>query len=1131
MLAAAGLLAAVNSHAGLQIPYVPNANTLHLWHLDDPAGQLYATDAVTTASITLTNLGWPSPGTGPYTNTAFGNPSYPGLGTSVGGPGSATPAKAHLLYGGAFSNVSQFRNPVTGAFTFEALIYCTVNPLGTIDAEIVAGDNGGAITARGWQWRLSNGVMEWDLLAGGTDNDYKMALPASGPDAALVNTWYHAAVTFTGYSPTNGDTPNILSMYWTLLDANRVNADVLTNVSFSGMRELDGATDTGGVLGTGTATPSLGVGGSARNITSNPANNEGVPGYIDEVRISQTCLRSNQMAFVTGGALNPPSLTVQPPATTLVGYGHPLTVAAIATGTLPLAYQWQQSGTNVPGQTNLTLSIASPTFAAAGPYQLIVTNPYGHVTSSICTVTVGASPAELFSTGLDTNGVLSAGDIVDSHWFLNISSDASFTGPALEIFENSCPIEFACASGSFSPVDGKSMWVGPGGNQGGATLSSPAGSYTYRTEFLLDSAVPSTIALNGVAWLSGSVTNVLLNGHPTGINFAPGGTLYTANFVVTNQYFVPGLNTLDFQVSMGSGVAAFRAELSGVGQALPGGLPVITTEPVGATVRDSSVQAGSSASFSVVALGSPPLSYQWWADGSPVSGATARTLQFPNPTAGGQGTNFTVVVVNPYGAVTSQVATLMIVATNQPPVAATLNYVGFFSQNLSVPLSTLVQASTDPDGDAVSYLGSDVISTNAVQYGSNNVLQVGAALVYMPVVGYVGDDQFSYTIGDPLGATAVGYVNILELPSPAPAAQTVPPGATATLAIGLSAPPAGYTFQWQFNGGNLPGATGGSLTITNATPANSGSYGLVVTDPHGVGWPSPTATLTVEAYAPQTVVVSGITDSSEQPGYGATNAVDGNFSTFWVSGAANPSPGDGPTPAHPEWLMVTFPQTVAIAEFLVYPRSGYGPGNVQMLFNGTVAYTGTMANSAAPLDVVLSPPVYATNAQLLITSSYDPSYPTTPRDTQVEELIFLQRAAPGTFGDWELSYFTNSAQINNPAISGITADPDGDGVPNLLEFAVGGNPLVPDATNATVRASSLPAGQVAVQFQERNQLGDVTRSFQSSTDLVHWTSATPVSVTPVQNLGLVSINQAVFPVQTINTYFRLVYTATDPTRQ
>ncbi|HEY5912133.1 MAG TPA: hypothetical protein VJA21_16135 [Verrucomicrobiae bacterium] len=27
---------------GLQIPYTPNASTLHLWHLDDPDG-LYAT--------------------------------------------------------------------------------------------------------------------------------------------------------------------------------------------------------------------------------------------------------------------------------------------------------------------------------------------------------------------------------------------------------------------------------------------------------------------------------------------------------------------------------------------------------------------------------------------------------------------------------------------------------------------------------------------------------------------------------------------------------------------------------------------------------------------------------------------------------------------------------------------------------------------------------------------------------------------------------------------------------------------------------------------------------------------------------------------------------------------------------
>jgi hypothetical protein len=393
---------------------------------------------------------------------------------------------------------------------------------------------------------------------------------------------------------------------------------------------------------------------------------------------------------------------------------------------------------------------------------------------------------------------------------------------------------------------------------------------------------------------------------------------------------------------------------------------------------------------------------------------------------------------------------------------------------------------------------------------------VGAALVYSPVAGYIGDDQFSYTIQDAMGAMVVGYVNLLTLLSPV--SQSVPPGLAASFGIGLTNPPPGYSFQWQVNGTPVAGATLGELTITNAQVANAGSYTLVVTDPHGVAWPSPTATLIVQAYAPYQLTIASITDSSEQSAYPAANAVDGDTTTFWVSSGT--AAGQGPSPTNPEWLLVTFSQQVALAEFLVYPRANYGPSNMQMIVNGTVVYTGTMANSATPLDVKLSPPVYATNAQLYITSSYDTAYPS--RNVQVSELVFLERAQPGTFGDWELGYF-NDAQINNPAVAGIGADPDGDRVVNLLEFVVGGNPMVPDATNAVMAGISLPGNQIAVQFQERNHLGEVTRGFVASPDFTTWTNVTPVSVTLVQTLGNISTYQAVFPVQKAPLYYRLNY--------
>ena len=876
-LSALGLVAvalAATSQAGLQIPYTPDANTLHLWHLNDPDG-LVAVDAVATSPITLTNIGLPNPSVGPYTNVHLGVASFIGQGTCL----QAT-TKPHLLYGGAFPDVSQFCNPVSGAFTFEAIIKFDAT-FSAIDVEIVSGDNGGAITARGWQWRIFNGVMEWDLLAGSTDNDFKSTLPLTGPNAALSNTWYHVAVTYTGNNPTNSDPANLITFYWTALDANRTAADKLGQ--FTATRPLSGSPQ-------GAATPGLGIGGSARNTTSNPGNNEGLLGSIDEVRISNVALNSNQMAFVVGGAINPPSFTQQPPTNTVVGYGRTLTVPALATGSPTLRYQWLQTGTNVAGQTDTTLVIPQATFANGGDYRLIVTNAYGSATSIVAHVTIGAAPTGLFNTGLDTNGVISSGDVPDPHWTLFRSADTSYLGPNSLIYEYSFPIQFADPNGSFSPTNGISMWMGAIGNQGGVAPGSPAGQYLYRSTFLLDSADPSTVTLGGNLWVSGAISDIRVNGKSTGIALAPGGTLYVTTFSITNG-FVQGQNTLDFVENLtGAAISAIRVEISSVGLALPVGLPVITNQPADHVVRDGTVPPDSAASFSVIALGRPPLTYQWWANGAPLNGATNRTLSFIKPTAGAQGTNFQVIVSNDSGSATSRLASLTIVSTNQPPVGETFKFVAFPGQAFTLPLSDIVQGSTDPDHDPISFSSADVYSTNAVQYGTNNVIPLGATLTYYPVENFVGADQFSYVISDQTD-TSVGFVNILALLQPA--SQTVAPGGTATFNVGITSPPSGDSFQWQLNGTNISGATTGVLTVTNAQVVNAGGYQLVITDSSGQFSSSGIAGLTVGTLGTGTGLTGDYYNTANGPsnfvGLPALTRVDPTVDMNFGTGSPDPS--------------------------------------------------------------------------------------------------------------------------------------------------------------------------------------------------------------------------------------------------
>jgi len=884
-------LAGESARAGLAIPYTPDAATMHLWHLNDASGQLYAVDSATLSPdatpITLENIGEPTPGSLP-TNAFFGasGPNEPGLSTCYSGI-----TKQHLLggyngsgYGAIFPNVSQFCNPATGAFSFEAVLnISSSNVLSSIDAEILTGDNSDG-TSRGWQWRLENGALEWDLQGGSTDNDFKPLLPTTGNDAVSLktNSWYHVAVTFTGQSPTNGDPASVITLYWTLLDPCRTNADVLAQYTNDptapyGIRPLNGAPE-------GSVTPALGIGGSARNTTSNPGNNEGLIGSILEVRVSEVCRKAYEMAFTNYNSANcSPTFVQEPPPSILVGYGQTLTISPVVSGAQPLTNRWFQNGSPLPSQTNTTLSMSGTTFAANGVYYLIVSNQYGATTSSIVQVTVGAIASGLFPTGIGTNGQVSAGDIPDPHYSMIQSEDPNFLGPNALIYEWNCPIQFSiCSGGTFLSTNGSSTWLGLQGNQGGVANNSPSGNYTYRTTFVLDQAIPATVTLTGSAAFTGVITNILVNGVSTG-NYLTQivGQYVPSPFTVTNG-FVAGLNTLDFcqDLSAATIAAICVNQISAVGQAIAPGLPVILQQPASQIVRDASLTGpGSSAQFSVAAVGCPPLTYQWWADGSPLIGATNSILDISNPSAGGQGTNYSVVIANASGSITSSpAATLTIVPTNQAPLAQSLNLAVFSGQTATIQISYLIDVlSSDPDHDLISYDYAATSSTNGAANSLYNVTQNGATLVYTPVAGYSGSDQFTYTVQDSLGATTAGNVNIVELANPAPL-TTVLVGGTTNLSAGVAAVPAGYSFQWQHYGTNLPGAASAQLVISNAQTVNAGPYRLSVID--GQGNVTRSAIALVALNGAPMPIFNGDTNAWRFNGYGSATNMTGNVLTL-----------------------------------------------------------------------------------------------------------------------------------------------------------------------------------------------------------------------------------------------------------
>ena len=94
-----------------------------------------------------------------------------------------------------------------------------------------------------------------------------------------------------------------------------------------------------------------------------------------------------------------------------------------------------------------------------------------------------------------------------------------------------------------------------------------------------------------------------------------------------------------------------------------GQAPSITTHP-----SDQTVSTGASATFTVVASGTTPLSYQWQRNSADISGATSESYTLSNAQLSDSGALFRCVVTNSFGDATSNAAQLT-VTQNNPPVA------------------------------------------------------------------------------------------------------------------------------------------------------------------------------------------------------------------------------------------------------------------------------------------------------------------------------------------------------------------------------------------------------------------------------------------------------------------------------
>ena len=112
--------------------------------------------------------------------------------------------------------------------------------------------------------------------------------------------------------------------------------------------------------------------------------------FIDDLKVGTS------FADVTSGSVGAPAITTQPMNQT-AAVGSSATFEVMATGSAPLAYQWQFNESNLLTETNSTFSIANVASNHAGDYRAIVSNSFGSATSQWATLTVNPAPVPALS--------------------------------------------------------------------------------------------------------------------------------------------------------------------------------------------------------------------------------------------------------------------------------------------------------------------------------------------------------------------------------------------------------------------------------------------------------------------------------------------------------------------------------------------------------------------------------------------------------------------------------------------------------------------------------------------------------------------------------------------------------------
>ena len=319
---------------------------LSWWRLDETSA--------TTGTVLQDAMGRNS---GVYTNNGA---LYAGIPGAIHGASSGT----GLLFTGdsSYGYIPYFSALSGSAFSLEMWVKQT-NVVGSVTPVSAYDSNGGfGATTDGSYWTgLSGGYVFGKGPGNGTTSEWDPTIYA--------NTWTHIVVI---YNVNNGYPGDPWSIY--------VNGVSDGYIWGSGTMDSSGPLIIGG-YGTGTST----------------VLKDAFIGGVDEVAFYNKALTGTEITAHYNAAFYGVSPTIVSQPQSLGGFlGHSVTFSTTANGAPPLAYQWEENGVALAGQTNVSLTVSNITDASAkNIYSVLVTNLYGSELSSNVAITVYPSPTDI----------------------------------------------------------------------------------------------------------------------------------------------------------------------------------------------------------------------------------------------------------------------------------------------------------------------------------------------------------------------------------------------------------------------------------------------------------------------------------------------------------------------------------------------------------------------------------------------------------------------------------------------------------------------------------------------------------------------------------------------------------------